>query len=119
MIGTAETVLPNGLRPMDMVNELGSANARPSEARRNNAARAMRARRQRMSPQAAWEMEKEFFNSEKTKFRLNGTLAKAMGYNSLADATRAAQRAARAIRNSKRPPCGHIRAKIGLLELAK
>ena len=87
--------------------------------RADNTRRAMRARARRTNAQSAWDMEKVFFNSEKTKFRLNGKLAKAMGYNSLADANRAVQRAARAIRNSTRPPCGHIRAKIGLLELVK
>lgn len=116
---TIDEVLPNGMRPRDMAEAAQRLSGDELSTRKEKTRRAMRARRQRMSPQKTWDMERQFFNHAETKFRLNGRLAKAMGYNSLADATRAVQRAARAIRNSTRPPCGHIRAKIGLLELVK
>jgi len=112
-----DDVMPNGMRIPDMAKE-PSAQAR-GEERRASARRAMRARKKRLDPQASWDMERAFFNHPDTKFRTNGTMARAMHYNTLADAQRAARRAARATRNSKRPPCGHVREKLALLELVR
>lgn len=73
----------------------------------------------KMTGAALWDQQRRFFNHPKTQFRVEGRVAKTLGFASLADANRAARRAARYARNSAAAPPSHLAEKLSLLRLQK